>query len=226
MEGRLEAHLAPLVAEGLQVGYCARVGEVDVRFSAAGPKASELLSSASALLFREAGEFVFGAGEDSLEEVLVRTLTERSQTLALAESCTGGHLANRITNVPGASAVLLAGVVAYANAAKATLLGVPEALLAEHGAVSEPVARAMAEGARRVTGADYAVSTTGIAGPGGGSEEKPVGTVFIAVSGPHGTTVQRRLNRFDRQTFKYSTAQQAFNQLRLSLATPGSPGSR
>ena len=226
MEGRLEAHLAPLVAEGLQVGYCARVGEVDVRFSAAGPKASELLASASALLFREAGEFVFGAGEDSLEEVLVRILTERSQTLALAESCTGGHLANRITNVPGASAVLLAGVVAYANAAKTTLLGVPEALLAEHGAVSEPVARAMAEGARRVTGADYAVSTTGIAGPGGGSEEKPVGTVFIAVSGPHGTTVQRRLNRFDRQTFKYSTAQQAFNQLRLSLATPGSPGSR
>ena len=223
MEGRLEGHLAPLVEEGLQVGYCARVGEVDVRFSAAGPKAQGLLSAASALLFREAGEFVFGEGEESLEQVPVRTLTQRSQTLALAESCTGGHLANRITNVPGASAVLLAGVVSYANSAKSGLLGVGEGLVVEHGAVSEPVARAMAEGARRVTGADYAISTTGIAGPGGGTEEKPVGTVFIAVAGPQGTTVQKRLNRFDRQTFKYSTAQQAFNQLRLALSAV-SPG--
>ena len=226
MEGRLEGHLAPLIADGLQVGYCARVGEVDVRFSAAGSTASQLLRAAAEILFREAGEFVFGEGEDSLEQVLVRTLTQRSQTLALAESCTGGHLANRITNVPGASAVLLAGVVSYANAAKTTLLGVSEALLAEHGAVSEPVARAMAEGARRVTGADYALSTTGIAGPGGGTEEKPVGTVFIAIAGPHGTTVRKQLNRFDRQTFKYSTAQQAFNQLRLALATAPSAGSR
>jgi nicotinamide-nucleotide amidase len=199
---------------------------VDVRFSAAGTKASELLSTASSLLFREAGEFVFGEGEDSLELVLVRTLTERSQTLAIAESCTGGHLANRITNVPGASAVLLAGVVSYSNAAKVTLLGVPEMLLAEHGAVSEPVARAMVEGVRRVTGADYALSTTGIAGPGGGSEEKPVGTVFIGISGPHGTTVRKQLNRFDRQTFKYSTAQQAFNQLRLALGTSPYTGPR
>lgn len=225
MEGRLETPLAPLIADGLQVGYCARVGEVDVRFSAAGSAASQLLRAAAEILFREAGEFVFGEGEDSLEQVLVRTLTQRSQTLALAESCTGGHLANRITNVPGASAVLLAGVVSYANAAKSALLWVPEALLAEHGAVSEPVARAMAEGARRVTGADYALSTTGIAGPGGGTEEKPVGTVFIAIAGPHGTTVRKQLNRFDRLTFKYSTAQQAFNQLRLTLAAAPSPGS-
>ena len=137
----------------------------------------------------------------------------------MAESCTGGHIANRVTNVPGASSVLLAGFVTYANEAKERSLGVPRALLVEHGAVSEPVARAMAEGARTVTGADYAVSVTGIAGPGGAVPGKPVGTVFIGVAGPAGTVVRRELNAFDRETFKYLTAQQAMSSvLRLAMA--------
>lgn len=217
MEVRLESALAPLVAQGLQVGYCARVGEVDVRFVAHGTLAEDLVTAAGNVLDQAAGEFVFGRGDDSLEEFLVRHFTSRRLTLALAESCTGGQLANRITNVPGASAVLLAGWVTYSNESKTRQLGVPSLMLEEFGAVSEPVARALAEGARRESGADYAISVTGIAGPGGGSEEKPVGTVFIGVSGPQGTTVQKQLNRFDRPTFKFQTGQQAFNQLRRQV---------
>jgi nicotinamide-nucleotide amidase len=214
MEARLETPLAPLVSEGLDVGYCARVGEVDVRFSAVGDGAEALVNRAAEILQTRAGEYVFGTGDDSLEAILVRELTRRGQTLAVAESCTGGHLANRLTNIPGASAVLLGGFVTYANAVKTQVLGIPAESIEQHGAVSEPVARAMAEGARRVSGADYAVSTTGIAGPSGGTDEKPVGTVFIGVSGPEGTQVYRHLNRFDRETFKFLTAQQAFDRLR------------
>src|SRR5207248_3978525 len=109
---------------------------------------------------------IYGAGDDRLETVLVRLLSGRNQTLALAESCTGGYIANRLTNVPGASAVLLAGLVTYSNEAKQKLLGVRAETLSADGDVSEPVAREMAEGARARTGADYALSVTGVAGPG------------------------------------------------------------
>ena len=128
----------------------------------------------------------------------MRQLTERKQTLALAESCTGGFIANRITNLPGASAVLLAGLVTYSNAAKERFLGVRAETLAAHGAVSEAVAREMAEGARANTGADFAIGVTGIAGPGGGTPEKPVGTVFIALASAAGTKVINPVNRYDR----------------------------
>jgi nicotinamide-nucleotide amidase len=160
------------------------------------------------------GSHVFGAGDDELESVLVRLLTDRKQTLALAESCTGGFLANRITNVPGASAVLLAGLVTYSNEAKHTFLEVRAETLSAHGAVSEPVAREMAEGARRRTGADYALAVTGIAGPGGGTPDKPVGTVFIALATNGHTFVLNPINRYDRETFKYLTSQQALELLR------------
>ncbi len=125
---------------------------------------------------------IFTADDKTLEEVLVRLLTEKKQTLAVAESCTGGLLANRITNVPGASAVLLAGYVVYANEAKIDVLGVDPKLIEQHGAVSEEVARAMAEGARKRANSIYGLATTGIAGPDGGSKEKPVGTVYVALA--------------------------------------------
>jgi len=217
MEERLLAPLGPLMASGLEVGYCARVGEVDVRFVARGPDAARQLAAAAALLEEAAGEYVFGEGDDSLEAVVVRELAARRRTLALAESCTGGHVANRITNIPGASAVFRAGHVTYSNESKSASLGVPPESIATHGAVSEPVARAMAEGVRRVTGADYGLSLTGVAGPDGGTEAKPVGTVFIGLAGPEGTAVVRRFNRFDRETFKFTSAQQALDLLRRRL---------
>jgi nicotinamide-nucleotide amidase len=119
--------------------------------------------------------------------------------------------------VPGASAVLLAGLVTYSNTAKQRFLGVHAETLARHGAVSKPVAREMAEGARQQTQADYALSATGIAGPSGGTPDKPVGTVFMGLAGPSGTAVERQYNPYDRETFKQVTAQQALELLRRTI---------
>jgi nicotinamide-nucleotide amidase len=144
-------------------------------------------------------------------------LTERKKNLALAESCTGGCIAHRVTNVPGASAVFLGGVVAYSNAVKGKFLGVRAGTLAAHGAVSEAVAREMAEGARKRFDADFGIGVTGIAGPGGGTKDKPVGMVFIALAGAFETIVERKINPFKRERFKEVTAQQALRMLHLKL---------
>ena len=156
-----------------------------------------------------------------IEAVVVRLLKRQGETLALAESCTGGFIANQITNVPGASAVFLGGVVAYSNAAKQKFLGVRAETLAARGAVSEAVAREMAEGARKKFGADFALGVTGIAGPGGGTKNKPVGTVFIALSGAFGTAVERKLNFQARKVFKDITARQALALLQSQLLKSG-----
>lgn len=156
-----------------------------------------------------------------LESTVLRLLARRQQTLALAESCTGGCVAHRLTNVPGASAFFLGGVVAYSNASKQKFLGVGPKTLAAHGAVSAAVAREMAEGARRKFGADFALAVTGIAGPGGGTKAKPVGTVFIALAGALGATVERRFNPCERKKFKEVTAQQALILLRSELLKSG-----
>ena len=217
VEEKIAGPLQSLVAAGLELGYCARIGEVDVRFVAHGGNAQQMISKAELIVRGLMGDLVFAVDDEQLEMTVVRLLTERKQTVALAESCTGGAIANRITNVPGASAVFLAGLVTYSNAAKQKFLGVRDETLATHGAVSEAVAREMAEGARRETGADFAVSVTGIAGPSGGSAEKPVGTAWMAVARARGTVAQRRLNPFDRETFKSVTAQHALDLLRRQL---------
>jgi nicotinamide-nucleotide amidase len=229
-ESRAEEIIAPrlaaLMKNGLELGYCARVGEVDLRFAARGPQANSLVNAAADIVRKVLPHHTYGEGDDTLEAAVVRLLTERHQSLATAESCTGGFVSHRLTNVPGASAVLWGGWVTYANEAKEKQLDVDPALLARHGAVSEPVAAAMAAGARARSQADYAVAVTGIAGPGGGTPEKPVGTVFIGVASPTGVEVREYLNRFDRETFKFITSQQALEMVRrtiLGLACGGPP---
>lgn len=217
VEERIAGPLQPLTQAGLELGYCARVGEVDVRFTARGAKASDLVADGERITRGLLGDLVFAVDDESLEATVVRLLTERKKTLALAESCTGGFIAHRLTNVPGASAVLLAGLVTYSNEAKQQFLGVRPETLAAHGAVSEAVAREMAEGVRIRTGADYAIAVTGIAGPGGGTGEKPVGTVWLALAGASSTSAHRKFNAFDRETFKYVSSQQALDLLRLQL---------
>jgi len=150
-----------------------------------------------------------------IAETVVRSLTKKKRTLALAESCTGGFIAHQITNVPGASQIFLGGIVAYSNAAKEKFLGVRAKTLKRQGAVSGAVAREMAEGARRNFGTDFAVAVTGIAGPGGGTKSKPVGTVYIALAGKSGTTVACKWNAGKRNKFKEMTSQQALEMLYL-----------
>jgi nicotinamide-nucleotide amidase len=149
---------------------------------------------------------------------VVQLLRQKGATLATAESCTGGLLANRLTNVPGASAVFLEGFVTYSNASKTALLGVPSELIATHGAVSEEVVRAMAEGALSKSGATFALATTGIAGPDGGTPEKPVGTVWLALARDGGETeVWKETRPSDRLTFKQVVTQSALDRLRKFL---------
>lgn len=163
------------------------------------------------------GALVYAEGDEPLEAVVGRLLRERRRTLAVAESCTGGLLAERITSVAGASDYFLGGVVAYANEAKQALLGVPADLVASHGAVSEPVARAMAEGARVHFGADLALATTGISGPGGGSAEKPVGTVCIALAFAGSTHAERFTFPLDRTRHRSLTVQIGLDWVRRTL---------
>ena len=144
------------------------------------------------------GDNIVGFEGATLEQHIHRILTERGQTLAIAESCTGGAIASKFTAMAGASNYLLGGVVAYSNEVKESILGVDPVSIACFGAVSEVVALEMAEGVRRTTGADYAIATTGIAGPGGGSKHKPVGTVWMAIATPEGSRAVMRNSGTDR----------------------------
>ena len=187
-ESSLAESVADLLAlENPTVAPYAGAGEVKLRITAraATPAAAAaLLQPVEAELRQRTSSHCYGADGDSLASVVIERLRQRGDTLAVAESCTGGGLGAALAAVPGASDVFLGGVIAYANAVKQELLGVPADLLDSHGAVSDPVARAMAEGVQRLTGATWTIAVTGIAGPAGGSDEKPVGTVYMAVAGP------------------------------------------
>jgi nicotinamide-nucleotide amidase len=198
----------------LELGYCARMGEVDVRVI--GPQSA--VEAANELIQVELRPYIVTTEEKELEDVVVGLLTENKATLAIAESCTGGSLANRITDVPGSSLVLVEGNVTYSNEAKVRTLGVAEELLSTVGAVSEEVARAMAEGALKRSGATYALSTTGIAGPDGGTDQKPVGTVFIGLaSRGSATLVEKEFFPTDRLSFKRICTQHALEMLRREI---------
>ncbi|MCX5911428.1 MAG: competence/damage-inducible protein A [Deltaproteobacteria bacterium] len=169
---------------------------------------------------------VFAVDRETLEEIVGRLLKERQATLAVAESCTGGLVAHRMTNIPGSSEYFERGVVVYSNQAKTELLQVPKELLAELGAVSAPVAEKMAEGVRHLSRATIGLAITGIAGPAGGSADKPVGTVFIALSGPDGTASRRYQFWGDRDQVKMISAQTALEWVRRYFLFKGVAGLR
>jgi nicotinamide-nucleotide amidase len=178
--------------DGVEVTICAREFEIHVDLVAA-PDAATRADALEAELAERLEQWIFSRDERSVEEHVLSLARARGLTIATAESCTGGLVAARLTRVPGSSESFLGGIVAYANTVKTAELDVPETLIAEHGAVSAEVAAAMAEGARRKLGADVAVAVTGVAGPSGGTEEKPVGLVHLHVSGPDGS-LARMLN--------------------------------
>ena len=214
-ESLVEAKVAPTLAglAALEIGYCARPGEVEVRVVAD----RQTAAVAEQRIRTALGDAIIGDAEARLEAVVVQSLAAAHRTIATAESCTGGLIANRLTSVSGSSDVFLNGWVTYSNAAKQRDLGVRQETLEKFGAVSEQVAREMAEGARQHSGADYALSATGIAGPTGGTAEKPVGLVFIGFATPERTTAYRHLVQFERETFKAFVAQLALDLVRREL---------
>ncbi len=204
--------------ENLSIGLTALLGRIRVTVQTTGPGAADRADAAEAEIRGLLEPFVLEAG--TLERSVAALLAKRNLTLATAESCTGGLVGSLLTGVPGISAHYLGGVVSYANSAKVSLLGVPEAMLAEHGAVSGPVARTMAEGVRRALGADLGVSVTGVAGPGGGTAKKPVGTVHFAVAGPDGVRTLYRKLPGDREFVRRFSANIALDLVRRSLRKP------
>ena len=200
----------------VELGYCARAGEVVVRVL--GTPAQ--LAAAETIISAACPTHYFTAQDHPLEYVVVDLMARMGLTVATAESCTGGLIAHRLTNVPGASAVFPRGFVTYANDAKTELLGVPAELIAAHGAVSGGVCAAMARGCLERAGTDHALAVTGIAGPGGGSEEKPVGTVYAGLASK--TAVEPLVERFrftvERETFKQLASQVALDMLRKRLS--------
>lgn len=196
---------------GLEYGYCAHMGEVDLRLIGD----TSVIEVARKITLDEFEPFLISDDGASMEKTIVRMFRQRGMKLATAESCTGGLIANRITNVPGSSEVFTHGYVTYANEAKIAMLGVSAADIGLHGAVSEVVARQMAEGALRESGACIAVSVTGIAGPGGGSDDKPVGTAWCAVAMKGGeTTAYKFFHPRARKDFKLSVSQSALDAVR------------
>ncbi|MCG8409120.1 MAG: competence/damage-inducible protein A [Phycisphaerales bacterium] len=204
------------------VGTSAADLVISVRFHARGSsesEASELIDRDAAEIRRRLGKVVFGESEDTLADAVARLLIERRQTLSTAESCTGGLLAKRLTDVSGASSYLIQGIVAYANEAKRDLLQIPMDLIETHGAVSAQVAEAMAVNCRRLSATDYALAVTGIAGPTGATPGKPVGLVYIALAAPVETVVKelRLGENLTRTQIRDRTAKIALNLLRLQL---------
>ena len=185
--------------EGVNLAYLPSEGYVRLRLTAKGRAVDQLDASYEKLLAALQDLPYQPSNEGESREDLLLRLKNTGATVASAESCTGGNIAHMITSMSGASSYFLGGVVAYANEVKVNVLGVNPQDLGKYGAVSEPVARQMAEGARKALGAQYAVSTTGVAGPDGGTKEKPVGTVWVAVAGPKGTVAEKLLISHTRE---------------------------
>lgn len=198
----------------------AKEGECELRITAKAPSEEEaraLIAPVEEELRALFGDRIYGADVPSLEAVAAALLKERGLTLGSAESCTGGLIAKRLTDLPGISAVYKGGVVSYTNSVKHGVLGVPQELLDQYGAVSAPVAKAMAEGARRVLGCDIAVSTTGVAGPDSDDRGNPVGLVFVAIAAGDGVHVRELHAGQSRERVRTMAAHNAFDLVRRYL---------
>ena len=206
---------------GELVTILASSGHIEIHLHADGSEsdARATIATREAELHEIFGKRIFGYDDDTLESAIGALLRERNQTLATAESCTGGLLGSRITDVPGSSAYYLGGAVCYTATAKTAIAGVDPALIAQHGEVSEEVAVALARGIRERFSSTWGVGITGIAGPTGGTPEKPVGTVHIAVSGPDGETHRKLLWQGPRTIVKWYSTQQALDLLRRAVLT-------
>jgi nicotinamide-nucleotide amidase len=220
MEDRLKS-VYPKIPAGVGITTLASPGDLQVRLTVSGTanraRAERMADLSATLVRRKLGDLIYSPAGETLEEVVGGLLRSRGRTVACAESCTGGLLSHRLTNVPGSSAYFIEGVVAYSDRAKSRRLGVPLALIRANGAVSAAVAEAMAKGIRARAGTDYGLAVTGIAGPGGGSTEKPVGLVFAALAWDGGAFVERSLFRGTRETVKFQSAQKALDMLRRKL---------
>jgi nicotinamide-nucleotide amidase len=201
----------------IRLAYLPSFGRVKLRLTAVGENRLQLEEDVAAQVRQLEPiiqKYIYGYGDKTLEEAVGELLNEAGKTLSVAESCTGGFLAHSITSIPGSSRYFQGGVVAYSNALKTSLLGVPEETLESHGAVSEETIRAMAEGVRERLNTDFGVATSGIAGPGGGTPDKPVGTVWIAVAGPEETVAKKILLSNNRLVNIRRSTVVALNMLR------------
>ncbi len=221
-ESEVDAKVRDILAlkGSVTVGIYAHPSQVDLRISAKAPTpaaAEGLIARVERKIRRRLGNLIYGADEETLEAAVGNLLRKKKLSLAAAESCTGGLIQHRITEVPGSSDYFLGGVVVYANNLKESLLGVPPELLKKYGAVSPQVATAMAAGIRQAVDSDFGISVTGIAGPTGGTKQKPVGLVYIALSTSRGTQVTRHQFSGNRSVVKFKASQTALNLIRLHL---------
>ncbi|PID94294.1 MAG: damage-inducible protein CinA [Bacteroidetes bacterium] len=204
----------------LKLAYLPRPGMVRLRLSAAGTHRAALEAQVMAQVHKLEAlipELIIGFNQDTMETLVKRLLVQQGKSVAFAESCTGGYLTHLMTSLPGASQCVYGSVVAYSDHLKEKLLGVSSQDLAAHGAVSEPVVSRMAQGVREITGSDYGVATSGIAGPDGGTDEKPVGTVWIAIADAHKTYVFPNLFSGNREKVMIQSSVKALNELRKLL---------
>lgn len=221
IESALAEKLKPVASEleGVLIAYLPAYTGVDLRLRGlqTGQRGKEQVEAAAAMIEAKLGELVYGRDDEKLEAVVGQLLKERQETLAIAESCSGGLTSSRITDIPGSSDYMLGAVVAYSNESKIAILKVKSETLERNGAVSEPTAKEMAEGVRSVFNAHWGIATTGISGPSGGTSEKPVGLVYLAVAGPQRTVAKEANLVPHRLPHKAATAQAALNLLRLEM---------
>jgi nicotinamide-nucleotide amidase len=222
-ESKIETLISDLYNQekSIQISTLARSGQIEIHISSSSSKdqsqARNRIDDLEETLRQRLRDNIISTNGEELEEIVGKLLRDNKKTLATAESCTGGYLSHRLTNIPGSSDYFLNGIIAYSNDAKTNLLGVPSELIEKHGAVSSHAAKAMAIGVMQNTQADFGLAVTGIAGPSGGTKEKPVGLVHTSLASDDGTEAEKNLFLGDRENIKFQSSQKALDMLRRKL---------